>query len=127
QKDSDIASSIASANGLQADVTATTDQHEYLIQNNQTDMDFLRDRAARVGYRVRVDGTKLSFKPAETSPADAPEQEWGSTLISFHVRLTPVAQSDKAEVRGWDPKTKAAIVGTASSQTNPSAIGDGKT
>jgi uncharacterized protein involved in type VI secretion and phage assembly len=127
QKDSDIASAVVSGAGLQAQVEATSDQHEYVLQNNQTDMEFLRDRAARVGYQVRFVDGKVKFGKTETSPAEATEQEWGITLLSFQARLSPVGQPNSVEVRGWDPKTKKALVGTASTPAAPSAIGDGKT
>ncbi|GIV97429.1 MAG: type IV secretion protein Rhs [Herpetosiphonaceae bacterium] len=125
--DSKIASDIAQEAGLSADVQATSAQHAYVIQNNQTDMEFLRDRAARIGYRVVVEGKKLKFRKAETSPSEAPEQEWGKTLLSFNVRLSAVAQVDEVQVRSWDSKAKQAIVGNADSSKNPSKIGDGKT
>ncbi len=124
--DSAIVSQIAQESGLQAQVTATSEQHDYVIQANQTDMDFIRARAARNGYRVRVDDRKLVFEPAEQTGTDATDQEWGETLLEFHARLSAVAQPNSIEVRSWDAKAKQAIVGTASTPTVPDAIGESK-
>lgn len=125
--DSDIASQIASEAGLSASSTASGIQYDLIMQENQTDMEFLRTRAARIGYTVRFDGKKLQFGKAESSPPEAPEQTLGSTLLSFRVRLSAAAQPNSVEVRGWDGKAKQAIVGTASSATATSSIGFGKT
>ncbi|HYF65715.1 MAG TPA: contractile injection system protein, VgrG/Pvc8 family, partial [Herpetosiphonaceae bacterium] len=127
QTDSAMASQIAQEAGFSAQVTATTTQHAYVMQDNQTDMEFLRDRAARVGYQVLADGQKLKFVDADEAPPAAPAQEWGVTLHSFHARLSAVAQPNTVKVQGWDPKLKQAIVGTASTPSAPSSIGYGKT
>ncbi len=125
--DSDIASQIAQEGGLTASATASGVQYEVVMQEGQTDMEFLRARAARIGYTVRYDGQKLFFGKAESSPPQAPVQELGVGLLSFRARLTAVGQPNSVEVRGWDGKSKAAIVGTASSATATSSIGYGKT
>lgn len=126
QTDSNIASRIAQEAGLTADVEATSEQHEYVMQDNQTDMEFLRGRAARVGFRVIVENRKLKFRRPEGSPPEAPVQEWSKTLLSFRARMTAVAQANEVQVRGWNPKTKQAIVGRASTAAQPSIVGDGK-
>jgi phage protein D/phage baseplate assembly protein gpV len=127
QTDSDIASQIAREAGLRADVEATSGQHAYVIQDNQTDMEFLKARAARIGYSVLVEDRKLRFRKVETSPPTAQQQEWGVSLRSFRVRLTAIAQPNDVQVRSWDPKMKRAVVGKATRAAKPSQIGDGKT
>lgn len=126
QTDSAIASTIIQEAGLQADVQNTSNQNEYVMQHSQHDMEFLRELAARNGYQIVVDGAKIKFRSAETSPPEAPVQELDQTLISFSGRLSAVAQPNSVEVRGWDPKTKQAVVGTAATSASPSTIGDGK-
>ncbi len=126
QTDSAIASAIIQEAGLQADVQATTNQNEYVMQHSQHDMEFLRELAARNGYQIVVDGAKIKFRSAETSPPEAPVQELDQGLISFSGRLSAVAQPNSVEVRGWNPKTKLAVVGTAATSATTSTIGDGK-
>lgn len=124
--DSEIAGQIAREAGFSADVESSPIKHDYLVQNNQTDMEFLRARAARVGFRVVANGTKLSFRQAESAPPSAPEQKLGETLLSFRPRLSAVGQPNTVQVRGWDPKTKQAVVGSATTAVAPTAIGYGQ-
>lgn len=126
QTDSDIAQSIAREAGLRADIEATQEQHPYVIQDNQTDMEFLRGRAARIGYGLAVADRKLRFCRMEAAPATAPALAWGDTLSSFRVRLTAVAQPNDVQVRSWDANMKRAVIGKASNSTRASQIGDGK-
>jgi phage protein D len=52
KKDSDIASTLAQEAGLSAQVDATTITYDWVLQTNQTNMEFLMTRAARIGYQV---------------------------------------------------------------------------
>jgi Rhs element Vgr protein len=113
QKDSAIVSTLASEAGLSATVEDSRVSHEYVIQYNQSDWEFLRERAARIGYRFYVENDALYFKKAANSTDNAPDLSWGDTLRRFQPRLTAAQQSLTTEVRGWDPKTKKEIVGTA--------------
>jgi phage protein D/phage baseplate assembly protein gpV len=124
QSDSDIATQIARESGLRAEVDNSGVQHDFVIQDNQTNWEFLRERAQRIGYRVRVDDRTLVFKRAESSPPDAPEQIWGETLRSLRTRRSIVAQPNEVQVRGWDMQAKRAVVGRASQATSSSSIGD---
>jgi uncharacterized protein involved in type VI secretion and phage assembly len=113
-KDSDVVSTIAGEVGLSADADATSVTYPYLLQNNQTNMEFLQERARRIGYWVYVDGAagKLCFKKAATPDrGSGPTLTWGNNLYSFSPRLSSAHQADKIKVIGWDSKTKAAIVG----------------
>jgi uncharacterized protein involved in type VI secretion and phage assembly len=127
QSDDDIVERIARDNGLRPDIEPTRIRHEYVIQNNQTDMAFLRMRAARHGYQAVVDDQTLRFRRMDAAPQIAPARVWGDTLFEFRARLSAVAQPSEVIVRGWDPKAKRAVVGKATRAGRPSQIGDGKT
>ena len=49
-KDSDVATQIAQAANLQTEVETTRTVYDNLFQHNQTDLDFLMQRAWRIGY-----------------------------------------------------------------------------
>lgn len=118
-KDSDIAQQIASTAGLSAQVQATSEVFKHIYQDALTDMEFLKQRASRIGYEVFVEDNKLYFrKPDPTgSPVDL---EWGVDLLTFSPRLTIANQANEVIVRGWDPKAKKAIEGQATrSKTAP--------
>ncbi len=111
-KDSDLVSQIIGEVGINSGtVTATTVVHEYAFQENQTNMEFLQERAARNGFELYVQDGKLNFR--------APSQDqtlvlkWLEDIHSFRVRVTSSEQVSSVEVRGWDYAKKKAIVSTA--------------
>ncbi len=69
KKDSDLASTIAGEAGLAVEVDATTVTHDFVLQYNQTNMEFLLSRAEKIGYQVYVTDAKLYFKKGDYSPA----------------------------------------------------------
>lgn len=109
-RDSDIVTKIAQGYGLTPEVERSSTKNEFLFQNNQTDLDFLLERARRVGMELLADGKKLVFrKPRHDKPKVA-ELVWNENLRSFDVRQQVVDQVTNFEVRGWDAKKKQAIV-----------------
>jgi phage protein D/phage baseplate assembly protein gpV len=119
--DSDLANRIAQDAGLRTDVDSTSQIYEHVLQDNQTHMDFLRSRAERIGYQVYARDRTLYFKQGGNEPAGQPVQlEWGDQLKVFRPRLTLAEQVDEVVVKGWDPKTKTEITGSATrSQASP--------
>ncbi len=115
--DSDVVSRLAREGSLQADVTSTSPVYPYLMQANQTNWEFMLERAQRIGYRLYVENRTLYFKPPPASPTELP-LNWGQEMSHFGARLTTADQVAEVTVRGWDPKAKAAIVGRKSSATS---------
>ncbi|MFQ5826800.1 MAG: phage late control D family protein, partial [Dehalococcoidia bacterium] len=111
--DSDIAKKIADKARLRSKADATREVHEYVLQDNQSDWEFLWDRAQRIGYRVYVEGDELHFRKAPDGAAGPPVLEWGVNLIEFSPRLSTSQQVSEVIVRGWDPREKKEIVGRA--------------
>lgn len=123
--DSDIAHRLATEVGLQADVETTRQVHQYLFQNNETNLEFLRQRAADVGFLCYVQGKKLCFK--RLAHAGTPVSlNWGATLTEFRLRMTTIAQASRVTARGWDPATKREIVSEVSKGEGMRSIGDKK-
>ena len=112
-KDSDIAGQIAGKLGLSADVTATKTVHEYVIQDNLTDWEFLRERARINGYELQVQEQQLVFKKPPSTPADAIDLNWGESLLSFSAEMSAAEQVGEVEVRAWDTIAKKGIVGSS--------------
>ena len=117
-KDSVMAGKMAKEADLTLVADATSIEYEYVLQNNQTNMEFLQDRAARIGYQVFTDEGKLYFKKGDFKLGDGPELEWKVNLISFRPRLTGAQQADTGIVTGWDPKTKKQILGKATAKAS---------
>ena len=107
-------------------------KYHYVMQHNQTDMEFLWSRARLYGYQVYVEDKTLYFQKADAHRGDASKKPavltWGSNLASFEPRLTLMHQVDRAVTKGWDPAKKQAIEGTNNSDTSKTipAVGLGK-
>jgi Rhs element Vgr protein len=121
--DSAIISQLASAGGLSASVESTSEQHPYVIQGNQTDYEFMRDRAMRNGQAMWVEGDAVKTKKWSAFSATDLSLKYMDELIEFHPRVTTVGQTGSISARAWDPKTKAAIVSTASTPALMNTIG----
>jgi phage protein D len=128
KSDSDLASQLASDAGMSAQVDSTSVVYPFLLQYNQTDMEFLAERAARIGYQVSADDKTLLFKNAatEVSSTEVAELAYAVDLQQFRPRISVARQVAKATVTGWDPKEKQPIAGEASSAAQWSQIGYGK-
>lgn len=115
--DTEIVKDIAKRTGIGINLNRCDNsgqQHEYVFQENQTHMDFLRERAARIGYELYVQDNKLNFcKPASQSSL---QLKWLDDINSFKIRITSAEQVSSVEVRSWDYTQKKAISETATSE-----------
>jgi uncharacterized protein len=112
-KDSDVAQQVASDLGLTPDVEDSGEVHPYLLQVNQTDVDFLLGRARAIGYELQVDEKKLVFRKRKHDRGKTEELSFTKGLLDFDGYLSTADQVSKVSVRGWDPKAKQALVGQA--------------
>lgn len=126
KKDSDIASQIASQAGLTGQAEDSKVTHDYVVQANQTDMDFLQDRARRIQYEVVVIDKKLIFRPAPYSESEVMTITPVDHLLEFYPRLASAGQVSEVTVRGWSPKEKKEIVGTGKAGDELSKMGGQK-
>lgn len=123
QKDSDIAATIASEAGLTADATDSQVTHEYVLQANQTDMEFLQERARLIQYELLVDDKTLHFRPVQNDQGEVLTVTPEDDLLEFHPRLSTMGQLTELKVRGWDPKDKKELEGSAASGDEVSTMG----
>ncbi len=130
QSDQDIAGAIAGNHGLSAKSGSSPKiTHEHVYQHNQTDLEFLRLRAARLGFDVWVDDTTLYFDEPKKDKDSGLEVRYGDAesasrggqlfLKYFAPRMSSANVINKVTVRGWDPEKKEAIVGEVSAQNSP--------
>jgi uncharacterized protein len=112
-KDSEIANELAKKVGLEPRVGETEDTLEYVMQHNQTDLEFLQARAGRLGYKVMVEGKDLKFRRYwdDTSTVLLLNK---SDLKEFYPRLSTIGLAGKVVVQGWSAKDKEVITGEAS-------------
>jgi len=122
-KDSAIASQIASGAGLSTQVEDSKVTLDYVLQHNQTDLEFLQARARRIGYEVFVKEKKLYFQPHQHSASKSLTLGLETDMIEFYPRLTTMSQVGELVVRGWDLKEKKPIVGKAQAGDESSPMG----
>src|SRR6185312_10928931 len=123
-KASDVISQLAGEAGVTATVTATETVYDYLFQHDETDYDFIVRLAARAGQVVRCSQGALTTKPlTEFASTAGPKLNFGEELHEFRPRLTSAHQPSGYTITGWDPKTKAAVVGQATSAELATTLG----
>lgn len=120
QSDAEIAATMAREAGLDfggasPEIAIT---YDHVFQHNQTDLEFLRARAALIGFEVSVDDRTLNFR----RPSDAPEIALGCAptrddrawLRMFHPRLAGTRAPSLVRVRSISQPSGDEIVATAS-------------
>ena len=113
--DKQIAEKICQAHSLSANFKKppTEIKHDHVYQHNQTDLQFLRQRAARLDCELLCEDTTLYFTQRSTSvdAAIAKLKLGDGTLERFKPRISSANQVKKVTVRGWDPVKRKEIIG----------------
>ncbi|HEY4180475.1 MAG TPA: phage late control D family protein [Kofleriaceae bacterium] len=98
--------------------------YKHVYQHNQTDLEFIRVRAARIGCHVWCEDQKVIVKQLKTDDdagvsykIDSSGEATGN-VMSFNPRLSTAQVVKKVTVRGWNPETKELIVGDQSVETS---------
>ncbi|MGV0025321.1 phage late control D family protein [Phormidesmis priestleyi] len=126
QKDSDIAAQIVSEAGLTAQTSDSQVTHEYILQANQTDLEFLQTRARQIRYEVIVNDRTLMFRPVANAESQIFTLTLDDGLLEFYPRLSSMGQVNEVVMRGWNPKDKKEIVGQARRGDEVSTMGGQK-
>lgn len=125
QTDSDIVEKIAKEVGIIVnEIDGSGAPNDYVFQENQTNMEFLRERAARIGFELFVQDNKLNFRKPKSNNSIA--LQWLKDINSFSVRVTSAEQVSAVEVRSWDYSRKELISEIARSEKVVTETGNGK-
>ncbi|WP_052434077.1 phage baseplate assembly protein V [Streptacidiphilus melanogenes] len=124
--DADIARRIAEEAGLtQLDITPTRTVHEHVLQCNQSDWEFLTQRAAEIGFEVGMDGGRFRFRPGASVSAGtdgtAVELAMPGGLLRFEPRVSAGNLTPDVEVRVWDP-LRAALADAPPAPTRAAGV-----
>lgn len=125
-KDSDLVSKIAGETGLSAAATDTGGVYKYVLQHNETNLEFLQRRLFRIGKELFVDDTTLKLRDRATTSAVA-TFTWGENILGFSSRLSVANQVSTVSVSGWDSQKKEAILGQATTSDNHPTVGESRT
>ncbi len=123
QKDSDMAAQVAGEAGLNAQAEDSGTVHDYILQANQTDLEFLLDRADRIQYEVVVEEKTLFFRPVDNAQSEILTLTMDDDLLEFYPRLSTAGQVSEVTVRSWSPKDKKELVGMAKAGDEVSTMG----
>lgn len=111
--DADVITTVASEHGLTPDLQLSGPTHSVVVQSNQSDLAFIRERARTLGAEVWVDGTTL-HAAGRTDRADGRvDLEYGVNLRWLTIRADLAHQRSEVGVSGWDVAAKEAIDETA--------------
>ena len=104
KKHSDIVSEVAKKYGLKTEVTSTDVQFESVIQNQQTDYDFLRYLADLNSCEVFVVGTTLYFRKINSEKGSVIDLEVHRNLIEFEYGYNLGDLIGGVTVKGYNTK-----------------------
>lgn len=113
QKDSQIIQSVVREQGMKADVKDSKIVHDHVLQHNQTDWEFLSERARLNGWALRVDDRTVVVRHLTRTDGEPVRLRLSEHVIAFHPRLTAAFEGDSVRVQGWNPMEKKPIVSTA--------------
>jgi len=137
--DKQIVEKVAQEAGLQAQADETDVQHDYVMQTNQTDLEFIRDRAGKIHFEILVKGKTLIFRKSNEVGSRIYTFVWGHTqaafaagpnslpLKSFSTTMNTMEPPSKVEVRGYDVKNKKEFVAHAGTGDETTTMAGSKT
>ena len=104
--DKDIVQKIAQEAGIElGTLDASGEPHDYVFQSNQTNMDFLRERANRIGFELFNQNGRLNFRKPKVDNQLA--LKWLKDVGSFRVRMSSAEQVKEVEVTRLGLRRKA--------------------
>jgi phage protein D len=123
QKFSEIISQVAQEKGLQVQADDTAFMREYVVQHNQTDLDFARGIAGWLDFDLCINhltnSTTVRFKAPDVSATPEVKAVYENPngdeipLRRFDGRQSLGRVVSEVIVRGWDPAQKKEIIGKA--------------
>jgi phage protein D len=128
KSDAEVAALIAQEAGLGFGPTGpeAAVRFDRIVQHDETDLEFLRGRAARIGYEVFVEDTRLFFQrrldPSPILLGCGPTRPALAALKAFHPRTISANAVSKVIVRGWDPAKQEEITARATRRLIPLSL-----
>lgn len=121
--DAAVIQQIAGDYGLSAAVDMPGPQHKVLVQANQSDLAFIRERARANDAEVWVEDTTLHVQARGSRKAGDLTATYGDDLWEFQVLADLAGQRTSVTVGGWDVSAKQAISYEATSSAISSELG----
>lgn len=134
-----IAEQIGQEAGLQVKAEDTEVQHDYVIQPNQSDLEFLRGLGKSLHFEVLVQDKTLIFRKVKEADPKVLTFVWFGTqesfapapdtlpLKSFSPQMNAIEPPTNVQYRAWDWKNKVAFISQASSAQQTTLMGGKQT
>jgi phage protein D len=107
--DTNVFRQIAGEHGLTSNVNLTGPSYKVLVQVNQSDLAFMRERARTLDAELWMDGTKLNIKSRADRRGNALELTHGHELRRFTALADLATQRTSVSANGWDVSAKDAL------------------
>lgn len=122
--DQEVVNKIAGAYGLMVNGTVSGPQHDLLVQFNQSDLAFLRERMRAIDAELWVESNTLHVSSHQERAGQPPlELMYGYDLREFSVLADLAGQRTSVSANGWDTRSKTAILFEATSEAISSETG----
>ncbi len=125
--DAGLAEQIAGEHGLQPEADAEGPTYDVVQQWNQSDLAFLRERAARIQAEVWVQDQTLHFKSRARRAGTEIGLVQGGELISVSLRADLAHQRSTVKVSGFDAKERDRIEEEAGEDAILAEVSGGRT
>lgn len=100
---------IARGYGLRTNIKLTGPEYPTLVQCNQSDLAFIRDRARALDAEVWIAEEKLTILPHSDRAKEKVKITYNRELWEFTVLADLAGQRSSLTVTGWDPHAKQAV------------------
>jgi phage protein D len=126
--DTDVIELTANQHGLPITLQISGDSpiREVTVQANETDLEFLRERARRIGAELWIEDATLVVRSRESWDTASPlVLSYGERLKHFTVLADLTDQRTALHVTGWDVGEKSMIGSTAEAASNTTGLNHG--
>lgn len=107
--DAKVAEEIGAAHGIAVAASAPGPSYDVVQQWNQSDLAFLRERAARIGAEVWIHDDTLHFATRESRTGTEISLVQGNQLLDVQIRADLAHQRTSVRVTGYDARERDAI------------------
>ena len=123
--DADVFRQIAAQQGLTPQIDVDGPTYRVLAQVNQSNLAFLRERAAAIDAQLWVDNRTLYAQARSRRKTSDVSLIYGSNLLEFSVLADLAHQRTSVHVCGWDVSAKTGIDEKADASALGSELGGG--
>lgn len=125
--DADMARTIASEHGLQAQADAEGPTYDVVQQWNMSDLAFLRERARLIQAEIWFGDGALHFKTRDKRTAPELTLVQGNHILDLQVRADLAHQRTKVKVSGYDASAREGVDEEAGSEAVQAEVSGGRT